>query len=106
LQLQQSTSLIKTVTNKINSFQIVSYNSCTEQLSSFNHFAKKRASRPLVIVSNKSRWIQVCVQNVSYAYSIFRKIRTSYVRVANVFYFSVRVSSSLAWTVKISDESD
>jgi len=40
---------------------------------------------------------QVDVQNVSYAYSIFWRIRTY----ANVFYFSVRVSSSLAGTIRV-----
>ena len=64
--------------------RIVCHNSCIEPGSSFHHFATPlRASTRYV--SDRSRWIQVCVRNVSYAYSIFRKIRTY----ANVFYFSI-----------------
>ena len=50
-------------------------------------------SRRENVRSDKSGWIEfsISVRNVSYAYSIFWKIRTY----ANVFYFSVRVSSSL-----------
>ena len=96
LQLQHS-SLIKTVAEKVNSFQnnwLSRQLHWTRQFFFYQIATFLRASTRYV--SDMSRWIQVCIRNVSYACSIFRKIRTH----ANVFYFSVRVSSShgLFWT--------
>jgi len=91
LQLQHS-SLIRTVARKkVTVSRIVCHDTCIQPSSSSSyHFATPlRAStrygsdRPiqshrvvLLYGCGSIRWIQVRVRNVSYAYAIFRKIRT------------------------------